>query len=152
MARLSFLLLLYAEPAISVFFFPSFVFALFMLSLKQIFLFPFQFSFTHLSILLLFSFLILPSLLCPLDSIPFLCFFFLSFGSFTLLSLSFGFSLFLFFPCPSLFFLSIFIAKRRESPPCLVPSRRRRETRLPYPCRVRWPVVCRAWVVLMVAG
>ena len=64
--------------------------------------------------------------------------------------LSFGF----FFSPPSLvsspFF--VFIAKRRESPPCLVPSRRRRETRLPYPCRVRWPVVCRAWVVLMVAG
>jgi len=63
-----------------------------------------------------------------------------------------GFLFFLFLP----FFLSspfsVFIAKRRESPPCLVPSRRGRETRLPYPCRVRWPVVCKAWVVLMVVG
>jgi len=57
------------------FFFPSFVFALFMLSLKQIFLFPFQFSFTHLFVLLLFSFLILPSMFCPLCSIPLLYFF-----------------------------------------------------------------------------
>jgi hypothetical protein len=61
---------------------------------------------------------------------------------------------FFFFSSP--FFLSspfsVFIAKRRDSPPCLVPSRRWRETRLPYPCRVRWPVVCKAWVVLMVVG
>jgi hypothetical protein len=71
------------------FFFPSFVFALFMLSLKQIFLFPFQFSFTHLFVLLLFSFLILPSMFCPLCSIPLLYFFFfLSALSLSCLSLS----------------------------------------------------------------
>jgi len=39
----------------------------------------------------------------------------------------------------------------RESPHYLVPSWRRRETGLPYPCRARWPVVYRAWVLLMVA-
>jgi len=38
----------------------------------------------------------------------------------------------------------VFIGKRRESPHCLVPSWSRRETRLPYLCRVRWSAVCRA--------
>ena len=59
---------------------------------------------------------------------------------------------FLFFPpspkfCPPHLVSSplVFIGKRRESPHCLVPSWRRRETRLPYLCRVRWSAVCRAW-------
>jgi len=54
------------------------------------------------------------------------------------------FSLFKTFPLLEFSPFSVFIAKQRESPPCLVPSRHRRATRLPYPYRVRWPVVYRA--------
>jgi len=113
------------RPPVSVLLFPTSVLAFSPLSLKQIFLFFFLFP----SVRFLSSLHSKSSLLCS------------------------ALFRFLLFP-PSLVSspFSVFIAKRRESPPCLVPSRRRRETRLLYPCRVRWPVVCRAWVVLMVAG
>jgi len=66
--------------------------------------------------------------------------------SFSVLKCSPLFSLFKTFLSSSEFSpFSVFIAKQRESPPCLVPSRRMREMGLPYPYRVRWPIVCRAW-------
>jgi len=72
-------------------------------------------------------------------SLPVLFFFF-----FSVFKCSPIFSLFKTFPLLEFSPFSVFIAKRRESPPYLVPSRRRRATRLPYPCKVRWPVVYRA--------
>jgi len=144
----------------------------------RLFLAPSPFFFFFLLCSPLFSFLPPPSFFCfsPFLFTPFSLenLLFLSFGLSFLSkkncrSLSPGLSsLFsFFFPlchCPSLLlqnfapplfgFLpsSFYRQAERESPHCLVPSWRRRETGLPYPCRARWPVVYRAWVLLMVAG